>query len=482
MRVDLGMQKKEIQRDAMRQPATSGDQEATPLVAMDDLVKKARLFATELHQRIDQRRKYSNQPYDVHLKAVADIMIGISADQEMIAAAWLHDTVEDTPATIEDIDREFGSHVAGLVEQLTDVSKPGDGNRAARKMLDVRHSARATVRAKPIKLADQTDNAADISRHVPKFARVFIKEARALMEVLQEADAGLYSRADRVLRECAAKLAPVESADVLESVSGFSDFFSATNQWHVMRDFTKVFTAKDIAEPLHCLDDDLPVKQVCEHMQKAEYAIAGMLRDDSVCGYTLLSDLSDKESESCTREIAPIQVVVPEASLTDVIHVLTLRDWCFVSLEGEPAGVIGRQDIQKPIVRMWLFGMVTFFELFMTQRIGALWPDNAWNEFISPARFQKARTLQEERCRRNQVCTLIDCLQLSDKAQILTRDKELLAALGFKSAGAAKRVIKELEALRNNLAHAQDIVTDNWAQIVRFARRIEEVDTDAEPE
>jgi hypothetical protein len=42
---------------------------------MDDLVKKARQFATEQHQRIDQRRKYSNHPYDVHLKAVADIVM-----------------------------------------------------------------------------------------------------------------------------------------------------------------------------------------------------------------------------------------------------------------------------------------------------------------------------------------------------------------------------------------------------------------------
>jgi len=96
---------------------------------MDDLVKQARLFAIELHQRIDQRRKYSNQPYDVHLKAVADIVSTVSEDQEMIAAAWLHDTVEDTPATIEDIGREFGPSVAKLVEELTDVSRPGDGNR-----------------------------------------------------------------------------------------------------------------------------------------------------------------------------------------------------------------------------------------------------------------------------------------------------------------------------------------------------------------
>ena len=173
---------------------------------MDDLVKKARLFAIELHQRIDQRRKYSNQPYEVHLKAVADIVSSVSADQEMIAAAWLHDTVEDTPATLEDIGRKFGPSVAKLVEDLTDVSRPGDGNRAVRKMIGLRHTAQASVRAKTIKLADIIDNAQDITRHDLRFARVFIKEARALMEVLQEADVGLYLRADCVLKECDALL------------------------------------------------------------------------------------------------------------------------------------------------------------------------------------------------------------------------------------------------------------------------------------
>jgi hypothetical protein len=125
---------------------------------------------------------------------------------------------------------------------------------------------------------------------------------------------------------------------------------------------------------------------------------------------------------------------------------------------------------------MWLFGMVTFFEMLMNTCITALWPDEEWIGFMTPARLQKARSLLEERSRLNQDCSLLDCLQLGDKANILVREQAVLEALGFKSTGAAKRVAKDLESLRNNLAHTQDIVADNWTQIVRFARRIEEVD------
>jgi (p)ppGpp synthase/HD superfamily hydrolase len=121
-------------------------------------------FATQAHQRIDHRRKYSQQPYDVHLGAVAELVATVSDDAEMLAAAWLHDIVEDTPVTLEEVEREFGPGVASLVKELTDVSRPGDGNRAARKAIDRGHLAIASPRAKTIKLADLCDNARDICR------------------------------------------------------------------------------------------------------------------------------------------------------------------------------------------------------------------------------------------------------------------------------------------------------------------------------
>jgi (p)ppGpp synthase/HD superfamily hydrolase len=97
------------------------------------LVERARAFAIDAHRRIDQLRKYSQQPYSDHLASVASIVASVSEDQEMIAAAWLHDVVEDTPATLYDVETAFGKVVALLVENLPDVSKPSDGNRAARK-------------------------------------------------------------------------------------------------------------------------------------------------------------------------------------------------------------------------------------------------------------------------------------------------------------------------------------------------------------
>ena len=87
---------------------------------MSDLIQRAQHFATSAHQRIGHRRKYSDQPYQVHLEAVARLVASVTDDPEMIAAAWLHDVVEDTPATLGDVEREFGPAMAALVQDLTD--------------------------------------------------------------------------------------------------------------------------------------------------------------------------------------------------------------------------------------------------------------------------------------------------------------------------------------------------------------------------
>ena len=113
----------------------------------------------------------------------------------MVAAAFLHDVVEDTGVTIELVRAEFGEEVADLVGWLTDISRPTDGNRETRKAIDRAHSAKAPAAAQTIKLADVIDNSATIEAHDPDFARVFRHEKRRLLEVMTAGDPTLMKRA-----------------------------------------------------------------------------------------------------------------------------------------------------------------------------------------------------------------------------------------------------------------------------------------------
>src|SRR5688572_2066454 len=98
-----------------------------------DLESRARGFAERAHAAIGQRRKYTGEPYIVHPIAVAELVRSVPHTPEMIAAALLHDVVEDTPVTLAQIEAEFGPVVADLVDWLTDVSRPADGKRQVRK-------------------------------------------------------------------------------------------------------------------------------------------------------------------------------------------------------------------------------------------------------------------------------------------------------------------------------------------------------------
>jgi (p)ppGpp synthase/HD superfamily hydrolase len=82
----------------------------------NELERRALEFAIAAHASIDQRRKYTGEPYIVHPIAVAALVRSVPHTPEIIAAAYLHDVVEDTPVTIEEIRAEFGDEVAALVD------------------------------------------------------------------------------------------------------------------------------------------------------------------------------------------------------------------------------------------------------------------------------------------------------------------------------------------------------------------------------
>jgi len=162
---------------------------------MTELESRARLFALAAHAAVGQLRKYTFEPYIVHPAEVASIVKTVDHTDSMVAAAWLHDVVEDTGVSIEVIRAEFGSEVSDLVGWLTDVSRPDHGNRAARKAIDRAHTAAAPAEAQTVKLADLISNTRSIVAHDPKFAETYLAEKRALLAVMTRADAGLLARA-----------------------------------------------------------------------------------------------------------------------------------------------------------------------------------------------------------------------------------------------------------------------------------------------
>ncbi|MBI4410710.1 MAG: bifunctional (p)ppGpp synthetase/guanosine-3',5'-bis(diphosphate) 3'-pyrophosphohydrolase [Gemmatimonadetes bacterium] len=125
---------------------------------------KALHFAAQKHR--DQRRKGREaSPYINHPIQVAEILarLGGVADVALLQGAILHDTIEDTQTTPEELETHFGSEVRRLVEEVTDDKKLP---KQVRKQLQIEHAPHLSDRAKQIKIADKICNVRDIT-HAP---------------------------------------------------------------------------------------------------------------------------------------------------------------------------------------------------------------------------------------------------------------------------------------------------------------------------
>lgn len=161
------------------------------------LLAKAGLFASQAH--LGQMRGRTGQPYVHHLLEVAAILSDYTDDPEVLAAAILHDVVEDTSVTAEELAGIFGQRVADLVLEVSEVSQPEDGNRAARKEKDRAHYAKGSAAGQDIKLADLISNTVSIAKSEPNFAKVFFPEARALHASLTKGHIGLRQKLGQIL-------------------------------------------------------------------------------------------------------------------------------------------------------------------------------------------------------------------------------------------------------------------------------------------
>ena len=168
------------------------------------LILEAVQFAAVKHQH--QRRKdVKETPYINHPIAVATTLwqVGEVRESAVLIAALLHDTIEDTETTREEIRARFGEEVLTLVLEVTD-DKTLD--KAVRKQLQIEHAAEKSPRAKLIKLADKTNNIYDISHSPPsdwtsERCVEYLDWTEKVVAGLRGTNAALEARYDKTLSE-----------------------------------------------------------------------------------------------------------------------------------------------------------------------------------------------------------------------------------------------------------------------------------------
>ncbi len=130
-----------------------------------ELLDRAIIFAVKAHAGTERRGK--GYPYIVHPLEAVEIVATMTADQELLAAAALHDTVEDTEVTVDQIRAEFGERIAALVADESDTFEAGvpeEDSWHSRKRAAIERLARASHDAKIVALGDKLSNMRAIAR------------------------------------------------------------------------------------------------------------------------------------------------------------------------------------------------------------------------------------------------------------------------------------------------------------------------------
>lgn len=239
--------------------------------------------------------------------------------------------------------------------------------------------------------------------------------------------------------------------------------------------FNEKITVAEIAEPfLTCSPHDR-VEAVYAKLDRLHFEAVGVEEEGTVTSYVLKEDLRNaRQIKDVSRLFSPKDFIVASTPLLELFTILRDRRSIFVLGANHSVHIITRTDLQKIPVRMLLFGLVSLIEMHMLRLIRENHPDAEWKGLLPVHRLEKAMDMMKTRQERNEAIDLGDCLQFSDKKEIILNSSLLKKMLGIPSKKKGASLFNKIEALRDKLAHAQDLVTGTtWSDIFNTIRESE---------
>lgn len=238
--------------------------------------------------------------------------------------------------------------------------------------------------------------------------------------------------------------------------------------------FEKNITVNSISEVLATCNVGDPAPQIKDEMASKDYDVIGVEENGIVIGYVLRDDLREGSCTEYTRSFSPSDLVSDSTPLLQTLFIFKNTERLFVIEGNRITKVVTLADLQKPPVRMLLFGVISIVEMHLYQIIRDYFKEESWKKHLSEKRIQQAEELFLQRKARNEGIELSDCLQLCDKRDIVLNEQPLRELLGIESKSKGKDFFKKLENLRNNLAHSQDLNTQNsWNEMFSLIEQTE---------
>jgi hypothetical protein len=206
------------------------------------------------------------------------------------------------------------------------------------------------------------------------------------------------------------------------------------------------------------------------------FDVAGVqtVQNGPVIGFVVRETLRGGSVKEHTSPMTAEHLISDATPLGDLLTVLHAKERVFVLVGPGVTGIVTRADLNKPPVRVYLFGLMSLFEMHLRFWVRRSYGENSWKKKLKKDRLEAANKLQAERRRRNEEITLLDCLQFCDKRELLLANSNLRAKLGLDSKRQAESLLKKAEDLRNRLSHSQqDLVRgSSWQVLIELIEKI----------
>jgi len=236
---------------------------------------------------------------------------------------------------------------------------------------------------------------------------------------------------------------------------------------------------KLIAETLSTCSVNEDCLQVKSEMIDMDFDIYGVETKGGISGYVKQGDLSEGKIEDFYIPFSSDHLISDSTSLIELLDLFQYRDYMFILEKNQVNKIVTIADLHKHPIRMLAFSLISLLEMYLTYMIRDTYPDGEWKDLLTKTRLESAERILNLRLERNEALTLLDSTQLSDKGEIVRSTPALLEQLGFESKNKCASFFREIEFLRNNTAHSQEVIYHDDRGLIRIMLQLSKVLDDA---
>lgn len=239
--------------------------------------------------------------------------------------------------------------------------------------------------------------------------------------------------------------------------------------------FDQNITVKYIAEPFKSFDSFAAAIDVKGFMDKHDYDTVGIRQNGAVTGYVKRADLQDGVCGNYLLKFDNSELLPDTTPLIEVLNKLSNNSCLYIVYLNEIVGIVTKGDFQKIPVRMWLFGLISLLEMQLLRLIRIYYPNDSWQVYLKQDRLDASKKLLDRRMGKNENLDLVDCLQFCDKRDIILKSNSILNGIWNESKTSTEKLLDDVINIRDNLAHAQDIITGFWPKVAENVEKIDKL-------